>query len=98
MAADLAGECYNIVNKPVPSRVRPAPTWIGEDSAARLFGSFAARDPDVPCEYGLVQPIHSQNPLTPTCYEWIAMSTHTRAPELRAKKKRAEARFFICGD
>jgi sterol desaturase/sphingolipid hydroxylase (fatty acid hydroxylase superfamily) len=33
----------------------------------RLFGTFAAEDPAVPCRYGLVTPLRSYNPL------WIAL-------------------------
>ena len=36
----------------------------------RLFGSFVAEDDSVPCEFGIVGPIHSHNPLTLTFHEW----------------------------
>ena len=36
----------------------------------RLFGSFVEEDAAVPCEFGIVGPIHSHNPLTLTFHEW----------------------------
>lgn len=39
----------------------------------KLFGSFTAEDPAEPCEYGLVTPIHTHNPLALTFHEWGAM-------------------------
>lgn len=39
----------------------------------RLFGTFVEERDDDPCEYGIVKPIHSHNPLVLTFHEWHAM-------------------------
>ncbi len=39
----------------------------------KLFGSFVEEDPAVPCDYGLVRPIHTHDPIRLTFHEWIAM-------------------------
>lgn len=39
----------------------------------RLFGTFAAERNDVPCRYGLVTPLRSNNPLVIGFHEWGAM-------------------------
>jgi len=47
----------------------------------KLFGSFVAEDPAVPCEYGIVQPVRSHNPLVLTFHEWIAMFRDAARPQ-----------------
>ena len=44
----------------------------------RLFGTYVAEDPQVPCEYGIVGPIRSHNPIRLTFHEWIAMFADAR--------------------
>ena len=39
----------------------------------KLFGSFVEEDPAVPCEYGIVKPVRTHNPLTLTFHEWRDM-------------------------
>lgn len=39
----------------------------------RLFGTFAEEREDLPCQYGLVKPIHSYNPFVIAFHETIAM-------------------------
>lgn len=70
-----------VFNTPSHHRVHHArnPKYIDRNYAGvlivwdRLFGSFVEEDPEVPCEYGIVGPIHSHNPLTLTFHEWRAM-------------------------
>jgi hypothetical protein len=38
----------------------------------RLFGTFAAEQPAIPCRYGLVEPLRSNNPLYIAFHEWLA--------------------------
>ena len=40
----------------------------------RLFGTFAAERSGVPCRYGLVRPLHSNNPLWIVAHEWVALA------------------------
>ncbi len=70
-----------VFNTPSHHRVHHArnPEYIDRNYAGmlivwdKLFGSFVAEDPQVPCEYGIVHPIHSYNPLTLTFHEWGTM-------------------------
>jgi sterol desaturase/sphingolipid hydroxylase (fatty acid hydroxylase superfamily) len=70
-----------VFNTPSHHRVHHArnPRYIDSNYAGiliiwdKLFGSFVAEDPEVPCEYGLVTPIRSHNPLRLTFHEWISM-------------------------
>jgi sterol desaturase/sphingolipid hydroxylase (fatty acid hydroxylase superfamily) len=39
----------------------------------RLFGTFAAEREDEPCRYGLVEPLHSYNPVRIAFHEWLAL-------------------------
>ena len=39
----------------------------------RLFGSYVAERPDLPCVFGTVKPVASFNPLTVTFCEWRDM-------------------------
>ena len=36
----------------------------------RIFGTFVPERPDVPCSYGLVSPLESDNPLVTAFHEW----------------------------
>jgi len=40
----------------------------------RLFGTFVSERDDVPCRYGLVTPLRSNNPLVIGFHEWAAMA------------------------
>src|SRR5215467_7473590 len=40
----------------------------------RLFGTFVAERDDLPCRYGLVQPLRSNNPVFIAFHEWIALA------------------------
>jgi len=39
----------------------------------RIFGTFVAERDDLPCRYGLVQPLRSNNPVFIAFHEWIAL-------------------------
>ncbi len=39
----------------------------------RLFGTFVAERDDLPCRYGLVQPLRSNNPVIIAFHEWAAL-------------------------
>lgn len=83
-----------VFNTPSHHRVHHArnPKYIDRNYAGvliiwdKLFGSFVAEDPDVPCEYGIVQPIHSHNPLRLTFHEWIAMFRDFARPQTFASR------------
>jgi sterol desaturase/sphingolipid hydroxylase (fatty acid hydroxylase superfamily) len=47
----------------------------------KLFGSFVEEDPAVPCEYGIVKPIASHNPITLTFHEWRDMFRDAARPQ-----------------
>jgi sterol desaturase/sphingolipid hydroxylase (fatty acid hydroxylase superfamily) len=50
----------------------------------RLFGTFVAERDDVPCRYGLTQPLRTYNPLKIAFHEWLAMGRDVlRARDLR---------------
>ncbi len=40
----------------------------------RLFGTFAAERDDLPCRYGLVTPLMSNNPIRIAFHEWLKMA------------------------
>jgi len=40
----------------------------------RLFGTFAAERDDLPCRYGLVTPLRSNNPIIIAFHEWAALA------------------------
>lgn len=40
----------------------------------RLFGTFVSERDDVPCRYGLVKPLRSNNPIVIAFHEWVAMA------------------------
>jgi len=78
-----------IFNTPSHHRVHHArnPKYIDRNYAGvfivwdKLFGSFTAEDPQVPCEYGLVTPQYSHNPLVLTFHEWWAMLRDAARPQ-----------------
>jgi len=39
----------------------------------RVFGSYAPERDDIPCDYGLLPPLHSRNPFFINFHEWIAL-------------------------
>jgi sterol desaturase/sphingolipid hydroxylase (fatty acid hydroxylase superfamily) len=47
----------------------------------KLFGSFVEEDPAEPCEYGIVKPIDSHNPITLTFHEWRDMFRDAARPQ-----------------
>jgi sterol desaturase/sphingolipid hydroxylase (fatty acid hydroxylase superfamily) len=80
-AVGRVGWLEKVFNTPSHHRVHHArnPKYIDRNYAGvliiwdKLFGTFVEEDPAVPCEYGIVQPIYSHNPLVLTFHEWIAM-------------------------
>jgi hypothetical protein len=44
----------------------------------RLFGTFVAQRPDLPCRYGLVKRLVSYNPGFIAVHEWLAMARDVR--------------------
>ena len=40
----------------------------------RMFGTFVAERDDLPCRYGLVQPLLSNNPVFIAFHEWMALA------------------------
>ena len=40
----------------------------------RLFGTFVSERDDVPCRYGLVTPLRSNNPVIIAFHEWAALA------------------------
>jgi hypothetical protein len=38
-----------------------------------MFGTFAAERDDLPCRYGLVKPLRSNNPVIIAFHEWAAL-------------------------
>ena len=82
-----------VINTPSTHRVHHArnPQYIDRNYAGvlviwdRLFGTYVAEDPAAPCVYGIVDPVHSHNPLVLTFHEWAAMARDlVRARGLRA--------------
>jgi sterol desaturase/sphingolipid hydroxylase (fatty acid hydroxylase superfamily) len=52
----------------------------------RLFGTYVAERDDLPCRYGLVEPMTSYNPLRVEFTQWVALAGDVaRARGLRAK-------------
>jgi sterol desaturase/sphingolipid hydroxylase (fatty acid hydroxylase superfamily) len=72
------GWLEKVFNTPSHHRVHHArnPQYIDRNYAGvlivwdKLFGSFVDEDPAVPCEYGLVKPLRTHNPLVLTFHEW----------------------------
>ncbi|MBW8311682.1 MAG: sterol desaturase family protein [Rhizobium sp.] len=77
-AVDRLGWLEYVFNTPSHHRVHHArnPKYIDRNYAGvlivwdKLFGTFTGEDPAVPCEYGLVKPVRSHNPLVLTFHEW----------------------------
>jgi sterol desaturase/sphingolipid hydroxylase (fatty acid hydroxylase superfamily) len=44
----------------------------------RLFGTFVAERDDLPCRYGLVKPLRSNNPVIIAFHEWAALARDLR--------------------
>jgi hypothetical protein len=40
----------------------------------RIFGTFVVERDGLPCRYGLVQPLRSNNPIVIAFHEWIALA------------------------
>ena len=51
----------------------------------RLFGTFVSERDDVPCRYGLVTPLHSNNPVIIAFHEWAAHGPRPVAGALLAR-------------
>lgn len=85
-----------ILNTPSHHRVHHAsnPEYLDRNYGGivifwdRLFGTFAAEQPQTPITYGLVHPLGSLNPFKIAFHEWIAMSRDF----MRAKTWRARLR------
>lgn len=88
-AVGKLGWLEKVFNTPSHHRVHHArnPKYIDRNYAGvlivwdRLFGSFVEEDPAVPCEYGLVRPVRTHNPITLTFHEWAAMLRDARRPQ-----------------
>ena len=71
-----------VLNTPSHHRVHHAanPEYLDKNYGGvlivfdRLFGTFAAERDGVPCRYGLVRPLHSNNPLWIVAHEWVALA------------------------
>jgi len=70
-----------VLNTPSHHRVHHAsnPEYLDKNYGGvlivfdRLFGTFAAEREAVPCRYGLVKPLLSNNPLWIVAHEWVAL-------------------------
>jgi sterol desaturase/sphingolipid hydroxylase (fatty acid hydroxylase superfamily) len=58
----------------------------------RLFGTFAAERDDLPCRYGLTQPLISHNPIRIAFHEWLNI-----ASDLRQARSWREAIGYLFG-
>ena len=90
------GVFERIFNTPAHHRVHHAsnPAYIDRNYGGifivfdRLFGTFAQEREDEPCRYGLVQPLHSDNPFVIATHGWLKLWQATR----RARSWRARWR------
>lgn len=57
----------------------------------RLFGSYVAEDPAEPPVYGIVEPLHTYNPLKATFHEWASMLVD--AVRMKGWRNRLKALF-----
>lgn len=57
----------------------------------RLFGSYVAEDPAEPPVYGIVEPLHTYNPLKATFHEWASMLVD--AARMKGWRNRLKALF-----
>lgn len=88
-AVGKLGWLEKIFNTPSHHRVHHArnPKYIDRNYAGvlviwdKLFGSFVEEDPEVPCEYGIVVPIRTHNPITLTFHEWLSMFRDAAKPQ-----------------
>jgi sterol desaturase/sphingolipid hydroxylase (fatty acid hydroxylase superfamily) len=70
-----------VINTPSHHRVHHAanPEYLDANYGGvlivwdRLFGTFIAEREDLPCRYGLVKPLRSNNPLWINAHEWVAL-------------------------
>jgi sterol desaturase/sphingolipid hydroxylase (fatty acid hydroxylase superfamily) len=70
-----------VLNTPSHHRVHHAanPEYLDKNYGGtlivfdRLFGTFTAERDNVQCRYGLVTPLHSNNPLWIVAHEWVAL-------------------------
>lgn len=75
------GPLEYVLNTPSHHRVHHAanPEYLDRNFGGvfivfdRLFGTFAAERDDVPCRYGLVTPLRSNNPIIIGFHEWAAL-------------------------
>ena len=58
----------------------------------RLFGTFVAERPDLPCRYGLVKPLISNNPIRIAFHEWVNL-----LDDLRGARSWREAIGYLFG-
>ncbi len=85
-AVGKLGWLERVFNTPSHHRVHHArnPKYIDRNYAGvlivwdKLFGTYVEEDPQLPCEYGIVGPIHSHNPIRLTFHEWVAMFADAR--------------------
>jgi sterol desaturase/sphingolipid hydroxylase (fatty acid hydroxylase superfamily) len=71
-----------VLNTPSHHRVHHAanPEYIDRNYGGvfiifdRIFGTFVAERDDVPCRYGLVHPLRSNNPVVIAFHEWVALA------------------------
>jgi sterol desaturase/sphingolipid hydroxylase (fatty acid hydroxylase superfamily) len=78
-----------VFNTPSHHRVHHArnPKYIDRNFAGvlivwdKLFGTFVEEDPAVPCDYGVVKPIRTHNPITLTFHEWRELLCDASRPQ-----------------
>ncbi len=79
--APRLGPLEYVLNTPSHHRVHHAanPDYLDRNYGGvlivfdRLFGTFAAERAEMPCRYGLVEPLLSWNPLRIAFFEWLAL-------------------------
>lgn len=80
-AVKKTGWLEYVFNTPSHHRVHHArnPQYIDRNYAGvlivwdKLFGTFVAEDPATSCDYAIVRPVRSHNPIVLTFHEWPAM-------------------------
>ncbi|TCZ83631.1 sterol desaturase family protein [Lysobacter sp. N42] len=88
-AVGRLGWLENVFNTPSHHRVHHARNaqYIDRNFAGvlivwdRLFGTYVEEDPAVPCEYGIVKPIRTHNPIRLTFHEWADMLRDAVRPQ-----------------
>ena len=76
------GWLEHVLNTPSHHRVHHAanPEYLDRNYGGifivfdRLFGTFVAERDDLPCRYGLVTPVRSNNPIIIALHEWAALA------------------------